>query len=207
MRVNQKLIFGTYSENVKFNFFPEVSSLLKHIRTTFICAALCALLFGILLAGCSSGSSTTTAAPAAQQQSGQQGQQVQQTQQNGQGQPPAGQGPADMTQIIAKAAAILGVSESDLSAAWEDAMQELGPGVPGGGTPPSGGPPSGQPPEGERPEGGHSGQQPPQGEGGQAPPGPFDMMAGVYAGVAEALNLTTEAVQSAFEQARSELSQ
>lgn len=168
-----------------------------------------AILSASLLAGCDSGNSQSLS-PAGQtqqesaqpvQQSDQSGQQLQQGVQGQQGQPPSGRGQEAMKQLIAKAAVILGVSESDLSTAFEDAMKEMGggrvgPGGPGG----SGEPPSGEKPSGEPP----SGQQPPQG-GGQPPSGASDMMKDVYASIAASLGLTTEKVQAAFEQARAEL--
>ena len=159
---------------------------------------------GILLAGCSSGGSSQTTAPAAQTQQQTNQSTQQQTNTSGQqpsttsGQKPSGQGQEGMKKVITRAAAILGVTESALTTAFESAMKEVGgsagrPGGPGGSdnkTPPSGPPPSGQ-----------TGQQ------GQAPSGSSDMMKSVYAKVATALSLTTEKVQAAFEQAQSELKQ
>jgi len=181
----------------------------KKFRVAFMCVALGAILSGLLLMGCSSGSTSSTTAPAMQDQqaapeatqsSGQSAQSGQQ------GQPPSGQGKDGMKNVIAKAATILGVSETDLTAAWESAMKEAGggqggPGGPGGSdnrTPPS--PPSDNPPSGTPPSG-QSGQQ------GQPPSGSSEMMTKVYASVATTLGLTTEKVQAAFEQAQSELKQ
>ncbi len=100
---------------------------------------------------------------------------------------PSGPGQANMEQVIARAAAILGVSESDLSTAFHQA----GGGWPGG-TP--------QPPLNNPYR-----QQPPQD---QSPPyGSSDMMKSIYSKIAATLNLSADNVAAAFEQAQSELEQ
>lgn len=168
-----------------------------------MCVALVAILSGILLTGCSSGSSTQTAAPAAQTQQQTTQPTQQQTTTSGQqpsGQQPSGQGQEGMKKVIAKAATILGVSETDLTTAFDAAMKANRPSGSDNMTSPSGQPPSGQSGQGQPPSG-QSGQQ------GQAPSGSSDMMKSVYAKIATALSLTTEEVQTAFEQAQSELKQ
>jgi hypothetical protein len=181
-------------------------NIIKHFRVIFMCAALGAILSGILLAGCSSGSGSQTTAPAVQtqQQTNQAAQQ--QTNTSGQqpsntsGQPPSGQGQEGMKKVIVRAATILGVSESDLTTAFNTAMQANRPSGSDNKTPPSGQPPT---------QGQSSGQQPPQGQSGQGQPpsGSSDMMTGVYSKIATALNLSADKVKAAFEQAQSELKQ
>jgi hypothetical protein len=102
-----------------------------------------------------------------------------------------------MQQVITRAAAILGVSATDLTAAFDTAMKSAGGGRQGG---PGAGSenrtrPSGQPPSGQ------SGQQ------GQPPSGSSDIMKSVYTSIATTLSLSADKVQAAFEQAQSELKQ
>jgi len=99
--------------------------------------------------------------------------------------PPSGPGQANMEKIIARAATILGVSESDLS----NAFHQAGGGWPGG-TP--------QPPLNNAYR-----QQPAQGQ--QPPSGSSDMMKSIYSKIAATLNLSADDVAAAFEQAQSEL--
>jgi hypothetical protein len=179
-----------------------------------MCAALGGILSGIVLAGCSSGSSSQTTAPAAQTQqqtnqstqlqtttSGQQSSNASgQQPSNTSGQPPSGQGQEGMKKVIARAATILGVSESALTTAFDAAMQANRPSGSDNKTPPSGQPPT---------QGQSSGQQPPQGQSGQGQPpsGSSDMMTSVYSKIAAALNLSADKVKAAFEQAQTELKQ
>ncbi len=161
-------------------------------RVAFMCVALAAVLSAILLAGCSSGGSAQTTEHAAQTQQQTTQSTQQQTTTSGQqpsGQPPSGQGQESMKKVIAGAATILGVSESALTTAFEDAMKANRPAGSDNMTPPSGQKPSGQPGQG------------------QAPSGSSDMMTGVYSKIATALNLSADKVQAAFEQAQSELKQ
>jgi hypothetical protein len=97
---------------------------------------------------------------------------------------------ADMEKVVARAAIILGVSESDLSNAFHQAA-----GVWPGGTP--------QPTE-DNPYR----WRPPQTAQGQ-PPVSFssDMMKSIYSKIAATLNLNADNVAAAFEQAQSELEQ
>ncbi|MGD0855378.1 MAG: hypothetical protein ABSA18_06195 [Dehalococcoidia bacterium] len=180
----------------------------KKFRVVFMCIALVAILSAVLLAGCSSTSTSQTTAPAVQSQQQTTQPAQQQTTTSGQqpsGQRPSGQGQGqqNMQQVITKAAVILGVSATDLTTAFDAATKSAG------GNRPSGSDnrtrPSGQPPQG----GQQSGQQPSQGQSGQgqAPSGSSDMMKSVYTSIATTLNLTADKVQAAFEQAQSELKQ
>jgi type II secretory pathway pseudopilin PulG len=162
--------------------------------------ALVAILSAVVLAGCSSGSSSQTAAPAAQTQQQTTQPTQQQTTTSGQqptttsGQQPSGQGQESMKKVVARAATILGVSETDLTTAFDAAMKANRPSGSDNKTPPSGQPPSGQTTSGQ------SGQ-------GQPPSGSSDMMTSVYSKIATALNLSADKVKAAFEQAQSELKQ
>jgi hypothetical protein len=183
----------------------------KKFGVVFMYLALGAIFSAVLLAGCSSGSSSQTAAPAAQTQ--QQPNQSTQPQTNspqssgtsGQ-QSRQGQGQQNMQQVITRAAAILGVSATDLTTAFNAAIKSAGGDRPGPGsgsenrTRPSGQPPQGGQQSGQRPSQGQTGQ-------GQPPSGSSDMMKSVYASIATTLNLSADKVQAAFEQAQSELKQ
>ncbi len=173
-------------------------------------AALVIIISAMALAGCSSSSTSSstpssTQQPAAQtQQSGQQSGQQGGQQGSQQGQKHDGQDMQEMqTKLLTRVAEILGVSTESLTTAYQNAMQSVmgdkTPGQGGQGTPPE--KPSGEgdqkPPEG--------GQPPTDGQGGQGGGHGGPDMSGVYSKVAEALGLTAEKVQAAFEQAQKEL--
>jgi hypothetical protein len=137
----------------------------------------------------SSSTSGQTAAPAGQQgnpSSGQRGSR--------------GPGGQNMTQVLNKAADILGISEATFTSAYNDARTSVF------GSRPSG--TRGQPPQ--RPSGSEnwSGQrsQPPSGGGsGQPPQGVSSMMTQVYAKMATALNISADKISAAMQQAMMEL--
>ena len=102
--------------------------------------------------------------------------------------PLSGPGLTNVEKVIAKAATILGVSESDLS----NAFHQAGGGWPGG-TPQS---PLNNPYR-QRPMPIEQGQQPLYASS--------DMMKSIYSKIAATLNLSADNVAAAFEQAQSEL--
>ena len=172
----------------------------KNFRVAFMCIALVAILSGILLAGCSSGSSSQTTAPAAQSQQQTTQPTQQQTTTSGQRSSGQGQGQQNMQQVITKAAAILGVSATDLTNAFDAAMKSNRPSGSDNRTRPSGQSPTGQ--------SGSDNRTRPSGQSGQGQPsGSSDMMTSVYSKIATALNLSADKVKAAFEQAQSELKQ
>jgi hypothetical protein len=177
------------------------------------------IIISVLISGCSSGSavksqtgsSTSQPVSSSSQQvvsTSSQPTATQQQAQQGSGDRKNG-GAGNMKTVITRVAAILNVSEANLTSAVEAAMSANRPaGGNGGpsdnGTRPSGGPSeNGTPPSGQPPQGGQGGQSP---SGGQQPGG-SDMMEKVYSSVASTLGLTSDTVKAAFEQAYSELGQ
>jgi len=198
--------------------------MLKKLEPLPVYFALVIILVGIVLTGCSASGAGQSSAPVDQQSSpvSTQGQSMlsnqqtsstqtqQQTATSGQ-QTPA---PADsqrMDKIFSRVAEILGVTEDQLTKAFQQAMPSVS-----GAQPPSGqqqppAPPSGQlqpPPtlpsdntSGSSP----SGQQPPQqGQRPSAASGGPDMTS-AYSKMAEILNISADKISSAFEQAQNEL--
>jgi len=214
--------------------------MLAKFRAGISYAALAALLAGILLAGCRPGASQQSVAPSAQTQPTSQSTQQQPnstTQQAGQpGQQPATRGThPNVDKVIARAAVILGVSETDLSDAFDKAIANVKASQPaadqsqqGGQTTPEAkyipGLPwssqGGQQPQGVLvpnpkvqdvpfPQGQWGALNPTQGQGGAqgSKSGPSDMMKSVYSQIAATLNLSPDTVASAFKQAHSDLKQ
>jgi len=100
-----------------------------------------------------------------------------------------------MNKMFARAAEILGITEAQLTNAFQQAQESVF-GKAATGTAPSGA--SGQPPE--RPSG-TSGQQPPsQGQGPDQ-----ESMQKVYSKMSEILNMSADKISSAMDQARQEL--
>ena len=100
-----------------------------------------------------------------------------------------------MSKVFARAAEILGITEAQLTSAFQQAQESVFGKAPTGTAPSEA---SGQPPE--RPSG-TSGQQPPsQGRGTDQ-----DSMQKVYSKMAEILNISADKISSAMDQARQEL--
>jgi hypothetical protein len=114
-----------------------------------------------------------------------------------QGSAPSGrQGGPDMSKQLSRAAQILGITEAQLTSAFQQAQESVFGKAPTG-TPPSG-TSSQQPPA---PPSGTSGQQPPQ--DGQGPN--TENMQKLYSKMAEILNISADKISSAMDQARQEL--
>jgi hypothetical protein len=113
-----------------------------------------------------------------------------------------------MSNQFSRAAQILGITEAQLTSAFQQAQESVFGKAPTG-TPPSG--MSGQQPP--APPSGTSGQQPPQlpsGTSGQQPPqggqGPnAESMQKLYSKMAEILNISADKISSAMDQARQEM--
>ena len=117
-----------------------------------------------------------------------------------------------MSQLMSRAAGILGITEAQLTGAYQQAQTSVFAAMPGG--TPGQQPPadsSGQRPQhlytdntsGQRqpPPSGASGQQPPQGGWGQD----SGSMLKVYSKMADILNISADKISSAMDQARQEL--
>ncbi len=105
-------------------------------------------------------------------------------------------GAPDMSREFSRAAQILGITEEQLTSAFQQAQESIF-GKPPTGTPPSG--TSGQRPP--APPSGTPGQQTPTSDQG---PGQ-EMMQKVYSKMAEILNISADKISSAMEQARQEM--
>jgi hypothetical protein len=164
------------------------------------------VLIGSCLAGCSTGSSQNTSSSSEQQsspvtasqQSDNQSAQRQQSGSPGQ-QPP---GASNMTEILSRAAEILGISSEKLTTAFQNAMPQGGP---------SGSGQQGQPPTAPSNQQGQP-PTPPSGQQGQpsTPPSGQQMtqsqpMTDVYEKMAEELNISADDIASAMQQAEEEL--
>jgi hypothetical protein len=101
-----------------------------------------------------------------------------------------------MEKVIARAATILDISESDLSNAFNQAITSVRSSQSGGTQSPGNNPHRQRLPQGQKPA-----------QGQQAPSGPSDMMKSVYSKIAATLNLNADNVTAAFQQAQSELKQ
>lgn len=178
------------------------------------------ILIGLVMAGCSAGS---TAQPASQEQtvstpatpsSGTGAPASSTGTQSNNGAPngsrsgrPGGQ---DMSQVMSRAAGILGITEAQFTSAFQQAQTSVFGAMPGG--TPGQQPPSdssGQRPQhayadnasGQRPPSGTSGQQPPQGGWGSN----SGSMLKIYSKMADILNISADKISSAMDQARQEL--
>ena len=145
--------------------------------------AFAVLLAGIILAGCSSEVSPSSSSSSEQQMPSSSGQQPSSsTGQQPSGQQPRGVNDQNMKDMLAKAAAILGISVDKLTSAFEQAQSSLKPA---------------------------SGQQPPQQDGqkppeGAKPTGGPNMQA-MYEKMAEILSISADKIADAFEQAQKAL--
>jgi hypothetical protein len=175
------------------------------------------VLIGSCLAGCSASSSQNTTSATGQESSpaatGQQStsQSAQQQKPGSQGQQPPGA--SNMTEILSRAAEILGISSEKLTTAFQNAMPQGGPSGSGQQGQPST-PPSGQQGEPPAAPSGEQGQPPtpPSGEQGQSstPPSGQQMtqsqfMTDIYEKMAEELNISADDIASAMQQAEEEL--
>ena len=178
------------------------------------------ILIGLVVAGCSASS---TAQPASQEQtvttpasttsstptpdSATTTQPNSGTQNGSRSGRPGGQ---DMSQVMSRAAQILGITEAQFTSAYQQAQTSVFGAMPGG-------TPGQQPPSdssGQRPQ--HlytdntSGQRPPSGTSGQPPPqGGWGSNSGsmlkIYSKMADILNISADKISSAMDQARQEL--
>ncbi len=164
------------------------------------------VLIGASLAGCSTGSSQNTTSASGQESSstatGQQStsQSAPQQQPGSPGQQPPGA--SNMTEILARAAEILGISSEKLTTAFQNAMPQGGPSGSGQqGQPPAA--PSGQQRQPPEPPSGQQGQlsEPPSGQQMTQ----SQLMADVYEKMAEELNISADDIASAMQQAEEEL--
>jgi hypothetical protein len=165
------------------------------------------ILVGLILAGCSTvgtGATTQESSSSPAQTTINPAESGSTTSPN-QGNVPAGgpRGGAEMRKMFARAAEILGITEDQLTGAFQEAQKS----VFGDAPTPSG--ISGQQPE---PPSGTSGQpsKPPSGPSGQQPPshgqGPDqESMQKVYSKMSQILNIAADKISSAMDQARQEL--
>jgi len=198
-----------------------MSEILKY--TSVLVAAL-VIFTGLILAGCSTGGTAsttqdttsfptqTTATPgqtgttsdssqAGANFAGQQGTAPQGNAQAGR------QGGPDMSKMFSRAAQIQGVTEDQLTIAYQQAQVSVF------GKAPTGAPPSGTADQPPVPPTGTSGQQPPQppsGGSGRQPPSlgqepDQENMQKVYSKMSEILNISADKISSAMDQARQEL--
>jgi|GEM_PF-700747 len=181
--------------------------------------AVAVILIGIILAGCSavgtgstSGTSSspaqTTAAPT------QSGTTASTENSSGaastpsQGNAPSGRrGGRDMSKQLSRAAQILGITEAQLTGAFQQAQESVFGKAPTGTTPSSASGQPSMPPSGTwgqqspAPPSGASGQQtPPQGRGPNQ-----ESMQKLYSKMAEILNISADKISNAMDQARQEL--
>jgi hypothetical protein len=165
-----------------------ITSLKKSAAVT----ALVVILIGTFLTGCSASSSQTSSSSSGQQSSPTTSGQASTNESTQQQATPPGQqqfGGSNMTEILTRAAEILGISSDDFIASFQNAMPQGGPSRSGEqGQPPTA--PSGQ--QGQPPT---SGQQMTQSQ----------FMTDIYAKMAEELNISADDIANAIQQAEEEL--
>jgi hypothetical protein len=185
-----------------------MSEKLKYLPVYFVVAI---ILIGIALAGCSTGSAgqpvsqeQTVTAPASSNSTNPTPAPATTTQPNSgrqSGSRSGRPGGPDMSKMMSRSAEILGITEAQLTSAYQQAQESV-----------FGKMPSGTP--GQRPPtdntSGHQWTQPPTGTSGQQPPqggwGPnSETMQKLYSKMAEILNISADKITSAMDQARQEL--
>ena len=178
----------------------------RNLRKLATGIAFVVILISISLAGCSTGLSQNTSSSSGQQsspvtasqQSDNQSAQRQQPGSPGQ-QPP---GASNMTEVLSRAAEILGISSEKLTTAFQNAMPQGGSSGSGQqGQPPTA--PSGQQGQSPTPPSGQQGQPSTLPSGQQMTQS--QLMTDVYEKMAEELNISADDIASAMQQAEEEL--